>query len=87
MTAKFTLPTHQNNPNKKVAYVNARLLDPESGLDAKGALLTIGDSIADLGAQLFNTGVPEGIEVIDCKGHLLTPGLLDIQVHFREPGQ
>ncbi|NBX04221.1 MAG: dihydroorotase [Alphaproteobacteria bacterium] len=83
----FALPTHQNNPNKKVAYINARLFDAESGLDAKGALLTIGDSIADFGPQLFNDGVPEGIEIVDCKGHLLTPGLLDIQVHFREPGQ
>ena len=37
--------------------------------------------------RLFNDGVPEGTQVVDCKGHLLTPGLLDIQVHFREPGQ
>jgi dihydroorotase len=87
MTATFTLPSHQNDPTRKVAYVNARLLDPESGLDTKGALLTVGDSIADLGAGLFKDGVPEGVTVVDCGGHLLTPGLLDIQVHFREPGQ
>jgi len=88
-TAKpqFFLPTHQNNAEKRVAYINARLFDPESGLDTKGALLTLGDSIADFGPALFKDGVPDGIEVVDCKGHLLTPGLLDIQVHFREPGQ
>jgi len=83
----FALPTHRNNPNRKVAYINARLFDAASGLDQKGALLTIGNSISDFGPMLFNDGVPEGIEVVDCKGHLLTPGLLDIQVHFREPGQ
>jgi dihydroorotase len=83
----FTLPTH-NTGNKKVAYINARLFDAESGLDQKGALLTIGSEIADFGPQLFNDGkTPEGAEVIDCGGHLLSPGLLDIQVHFREPGQ
>lgn len=87
MKTHFALPTHQNDANKKVAYVNARLFDPESGLDTKGALLTVGDSIADFGAGLFNDGVPQGIEVVDCQGHLLSPGLLDIQVHFREPGQ
>ncbi len=87
MKQHFALPTHQNNPDKKVAYINARLFDPESGLDVKGALLTQGNAIADFGPTLFNDGVPAGIEVIDCKGHLLTPGLLDIQVHFREPGQ
>ena len=89
MTKKqhFLMPTHLNDVNKKTAYINARLFDAESGLDAKGSLLTIGDSIMDFGERLFNDGVPEGIEVVDCKGHLLSPGLLDIQVHFREPGQ
>jgi dihydroorotase len=83
----FALPTHQNDPNRKVAYINARLFDAESGLDKKGALLTQGALIADFGPGLFKDGVPKGIEVVDCEGHLLTPGLLDIQVHFREPGQ
>lgn len=84
MTAKFAKPS----PHKKrIAYINARLIDPESGLDEKGALLTEGDKIADFGARLFNKGVPEGIEVVDCGGNVLCPGLIDIQVHFREPGQ
>ncbi len=85
--ATFTLPTHKNDQNKKVAYVNARLFDAESGLDTKGSLLTVGDSIADMGAGLFNDGVPEGVQVVDCGGHLLSAGLVDIHVHFREPGQ
>jgi dihydroorotase len=52
----------------------------------KGGLLTQGSVIADFGAQLCNDGTPEGAEVIDCAGQVLCPGLLDIQVHFREPG-
>ena len=87
MKQTFTLPTHQNNPNKKTAYTNARLFDAESGLDQLGGLLTMGSEIADFGAGIFNGGTPEGAEVVDCGGHLLSPGLLDIQVHFREPGQ
>jgi dihydroorotase len=89
MTAKqtFTLPTRSLANDKKVAYVNARLFDAESGLDTKGELLTLGSNIADFGPKIFKEAIPEGIEVIDCSGHLLTPGLLDIQVHFREPGQ
>lgn len=85
MKQTFTLPTH--NQQRKVAYINARLFDPESGLDKKGALLTIGDKIADFGPQLTKDKLPKDAEIVDCKGHLLTPGLLDIQVHFREPGQ
>lgn len=83
----FSRPTWKLDPKKRVAYTNARLYDAESGLDEKGALLTEGNTITDFGAHLFKDGVPEGIEVVDCGGHLLSPGLLDIQVHFREPGQ
>ena len=69
----------------RVAYVNARLVDPASGLDAPGALLTEGEVIADFGAGLFSEGVPEGIKVVDCGGHCLIPGLVDIRVQLREP--
>ncbi|MCE2510153.1 MAG: dihydroorotase [Alphaproteobacteria bacterium] len=70
----------------RTAYVNARLLDPASGLDAKGALLTEGGEILDLGPKLFADGVPDGIERIDCQGHCLAPGLIDARVQLREPG-
>ncbi len=82
----FIRPKREKS-NQKIAYINARLIDPESGLDAKGALLTEGSVIKDFGSRLFDNGVPKGIEVVDCKGLVLAPGLLDIQVHFREPGQ
>lgn len=85
MKQTFTRPTW-NIHDRKVAYTNARLIDPETGLDSVGGLLTVGSHIADIGERLFNDGVPEGAEVIDCGGHVLCPGLLDIQVHFREPG-
>jgi dihydroorotase len=70
----------------QTAYINARLLDPASGLDAPGAILVVGDSIADLGPRLFNDGVPQGIEVVDCAGHCLGPGLIDMHAWLREPG-
>ncbi|SMF48077.1 dihydroorotase [Tistlia consotensis] len=71
----------------RVAYVNARLLDPASGLDAPGALLTEGAEIADRGPELFKDGVPEGIETVDCGGACLAPGLVDMRVQLREPGE
>lgn len=49
-------------------------------------LLTDGDRIADFGPRLFNDGVPEGIEIVDARGLCLAPGLIDMHVHFREPG-
>lgn len=76
------------NGHPRVAYINARLIDPASGLDAKGALLTEGEHIVDLGPRLFRDGgVPEGVEIVDCKGLCLAPGLVDIRVQLREPGE
>jgi dihydroorotase len=75
------------NGGGRVAYVNARLLDPASKTDVKGALLIEGDTIADLGPKLFSGGVPEGIEVVDCRGQVLAPGLVDMRVQLRDPGQ
>ena len=86
MAEYLAKPAPKEPPPGRTAYVNARLLDPASGLDAPGTLLTEGRKIADLGPGLFATGVPEGIEVVDCAGHCLAPGLVDMHVHLREPG-
>ncbi|WP_316978326.1 dihydroorotase [Shumkonia mesophila] len=81
------MATRWKHTENLVAYVNARLLDPASGLDAKGALLSEGETIADFGPKLFADGVPEGVPVIDCKGMCLAPGLVDMRVQVREPGE
>ena len=73
-------------PEQPTAYVNARLLDPDSGLDSPGALLVKDGVIADFGPALFADGVPDGIATVDCGGRCLAPGLIDMHVHFREPG-
>ncbi len=70
----------------RVAYLNARLIDPESGLEAKGALLSEGGEIAELGPGLFADGVPEGVAVVECAGRVLAPGLIDARVFVGEPG-
>jgi dihydroorotase len=71
----------------RTAYTNARLLDPASGLDAAGGVLTDGERIVDVGAGLFSDGVPDGITTVDCDGACLAPGLVDIRMHTGEPGQ
>jgi len=67
---------------EKIAYVNARLLDPATGLDAPGGLLTEGETIAQVGAGLFQDQVPEDAKVIDCQGQCLAPGLVDMRIHM-----
>jgi dihydroorotase len=71
----------------KTAYVNARLLDPATGLDVAGGLLTEGETIAAVGPAVCADSVPADAEVIDCKGFCLAPGLVDMRVQLREPGE
>jgi dihydroorotase len=72
--------------NGRIAYLNARLLDPASGLDSSGALLVENGRIADLGPDLFSDGAPSVNQIIDCEGLCLAPGLIDMRVQLREPG-
>lgn len=71
---------------KRTAFRNARLIDPASGLDAKGGLLVENGRIADVGPRLFNDAEPGDPEVIDCRGLILAPGLIDCRVFTGEPG-
>jgi dihydroorotase len=82
--AKFDLPyINPIDKNKKILYKNARIIDPKSNYDQVGDLITIGDKIHDFGKNITGNFDQE----IDCTGLVLAPGLIDLQVHFRDPGQ
>lgn len=74
----------------RTAYVNCRLIDPASGLDEEsgrnGGVLVEGETIKDFGRDLFGKVIPEDIEIVDCRGLCLAPGLVDMRVQLREPG-
>lgn len=71
----------------RVAYVGARLLDPATGLDEIGGILTEGELIKQVGAKVTADLALEGVTVIDCTGLCLAPGLIDMRVHLGEPGE
>lgn len=64
---------------------NARIVDPASNSDRYGAILVRDGRIEELkdGAP---QGVPEGATIIDAKGLLVAPGLIDMRVFTGEPG-
>ena len=74
------------NKTGRIAFRNARLIDPASNLDAKGGLLVENGRIADVGPRLFNDADANDPEVVDCKGMVLAPGLIDMRVFTGEPG-
>lgn len=71
--------------HRRTVFINARLIDPASGRDEPGGLLVEDGVIAELGGHL-RRNAPDGAEVIDCKAHMLCPGLIDAQVFTGEPG-
>ncbi|MGJ3261218.1 MAG: dihydroorotase [Rhodospirillales bacterium] len=71
----------------RVAYVGARLLDPATGLDTVGGVLTEGELIKQVGPKITADLALEGVTVIDCDGLCLAPGLIDMRVHLGEPGE
>src|SRR5262245_51456779 len=73
-------------PQEAVTFLNARLVDPASGRDEPGGALVDNGVIVDVGAHL-RRNAPERTRVVDCRGHLLCPGLIDMQVFTGEPGQ
>lgn len=82
---KFDLPLERAPPPPPTAYINARLIDPASERDERGGVVVKDGVITDIGAHL-RRNAPKDVEVVDCDGHLLCPGLIDCQVFTGEPG-
>ena len=68
----------------KLLIKGGRVVDPSQDLDAVRDVLIHSDRIEAVGEGLE---VPEGADVVDASGKVVTPGLIDIHVHLREPGQ
>ncbi|MDD4378064.1 MAG: dihydroorotase [Eubacteriales bacterium] len=60
---------------------NGRIIDPESKRDEIADILIEEDTISKIDKNINIEG-----EVIDAEGKIIAPGLIDIHVHFREPG-
>jgi dihydroorotase len=71
---------------RPTAFVGARLIDPQSGYDGPGCVVVADGVIADVVQRAAYDGLSADVEVIDCAGALLIPGLVDIRVKTGEPG-
>jgi dihydroorotase len=69
---------------RPILLAGGRLIDPSSALDAVGDLLVRDGRIESIGGKI---GVPDGAEVVDCAGQVVSPGFIDVHCHLREPGR
>ena len=67
--------------SKNLLLSNGRVIDPANRRDAVGDVYIQDGKFAD------PKTAPADVERIDCKGLVIAPGLIDIHVHLREPGQ
>ena len=66
-------------------FTNLRLLDPQAGTLEPAAVLVRNGVIAEV--LDGDATAPDGAEVIDCGGHILASGIVDIGVKVCEPGE
>jgi dihydroorotase len=72
---------------RPILLANARIVDPSRDLDIVGDLLIAEGVVREAKKGIGAAGVPEGTDVIDCRGKLVAPGLIDMRAFIGEPGE
>jgi len=69
--------------NKPLLIKGGHLIDPAQGVDEITDLLIEKGKVSKVGKNLK----ANGSEILDAKGKVVSPGFIDLHVHFRSPGQ
>ncbi len=67
---------------KKILIQGGRIVDPANNVDQSGDILLENGKVAAIDKKVS----AKGAQVINAKNKIVCPGLIDIHVHFREPG-
>ena len=68
---------------RPLLIAHGRVIDPPGGIDQIADVLILDGRIAAVGRGM---GTPDGAEVVNAEGLVVAPGLIDLHVHLREPG-
>ncbi len=68
----------------KILLSGGRVVDPSQSLDDVRDVLLVDGKVASIGVGI---DAPEDARVVDCGGLVVAPGLIDVHVHLREPGE
>lgn len=72
---------------RPILLANGRVVDPSRGLDFVGDVLLADGVVREAKKGIGAGGVPEGTDVIDCRGKVIAPGLIDMRAFVGEPGE
>ncbi len=82
--ALSTTPRYTLSPMNSLLLTGGRVIDPANNFDSLAEVLILKGKISAVGKKL---SAPAGVETFDATGKIVSPGLIDLHVHFREPGQ
>lgn len=72
------------NESRPILLRGGRILDPSRNVDEIGDIF-IAD--AKIQSSSGSAGNPEGADIVDCDGFVVSPGFIDVHCHLREPGR
>jgi dihydroorotase len=74
--------------NEAILIRGGRVIDPASGFDQTADVLIDGGVVREISSdpsRLKSLGLSRDVQTVDAEGCIVSPGLVDIHVHFREP--
>lgn len=71
---------------RPLLLANARIIDPSRNMDETGDVLIADGVIREARRGIGAAGVPEGTDIVNCAGKVVSPGLIDMRAFVGEPG-
>jgi dihydroorotase len=77
------MPERRATDERPLVLRGGRVVDPSRGVDEVLDVLLAEGRVAGFGT---GAGIPDDAQELDCSGKVVTPGLVGVHVHLREPG-
>ena len=71
---------------RPIAFLDARLIDPDRLEESRGGALVVDGKIAALGPMVKRDAIPPEARIVECDGDVVAPGLIDMLAFIGEPG-
>jgi dihydroorotase len=70
-----------------VILTGGKVVDPSQAMNDVADVAIVDGKIDSIGRGLAPKNAPDGTEILDCSGLVVSPGFIDVHCHLREPGR